>query len=131
KIDKCFKIHVSEEKLIEGQMIQLEDGSTAFFQQVTLQKESITFEDGQPVALEDGTMAFIHHTPKEGFDPSTLEAIQLEDGSTAFIHRPVPTTMGGSILAVQADEGLEELAGKKNDAFDLDTDTTLEDYTSK
>ncbi|KAM6454857.1 zinc finger protein 76 isoform 1-T1 [Liasis olivaceus] len=122
----------SEEKLIEGQVIELEDGSTAFFQQVTLQKESITFEDGQPVALEGGTMAFIHHTPKEGFDPNTLEAIQLEDGSTAFIHHPVSTTVGGTILAVQADVGLEELAvGKKVDAFDLDTGTTLKDYASK
>lgn len=37
----CFKIHVSEEKLIEGQMIELEDGSTAFFQQVTLQKGEV------------------------------------------------------------------------------------------
>uniref|UniRef100_A0A2D4IZV3 Transcription factor IIIA n=1 Tax=Micrurus lemniscatus lemniscatus TaxID=129467 RepID=A0A2D4IZV3_MICLE len=120
-----------EEKLVDGQMIELEDGSTAFFQQVTLQKESITFEDGQPVTLEDGTMAFIHHTPKEGFDPNTLEAIQLEDGSTAFIHRPVPTTMDGTILAMQADVGLEELAEKKDDSFDLNTDTTLKDYTSK
>ncbi|XP_013908046.1 PREDICTED: zinc finger protein 76 [Thamnophis sirtalis] len=121
-----------EEKLVDGQVIELEDGSTAFFQQVTLQKESITFEDGQPVTLEDGTMAFIHHTPKEGFDPNTLEAIQLEDGSTAFIHRPVPTTMDDTILAVEADVGLEELAvGKKDDAFDLDTGITLKDYTSK
>lgn len=68
----------------------------------------------------------------EGFDPNTLEAIQLEDGSTAFIHRPVPTTMDGTILAVQEDVGLEELAvGKKDDAFDLDTGTTLKDYASK
>ncbi|XP_062997599.1 zinc finger protein 76 isoform X2 [Elgaria multicarinata webbii] len=122
----------SEEKLIEGQVIELEDGSTAFVQQVTLQKGSITFEDGQPVALEDGTMAFIHHAPKEGYDPNTLEAIQLEDGSTAFIHRPLSMPMGSTILAVQADVGLEELAiGEKDETFDLDTISVLKDYASK
>uniref|UniRef100_A0A670JCW6 Transcription factor IIIA n=1 Tax=Podarcis muralis TaxID=64176 RepID=A0A670JCW6_PODMU len=120
------------EKLIEGQVIELEDGSTAFVQQVTLQKESITFEDGQPVALEDGTMAFIHHAPQEGYDPNTLEAIQLEDGSTAFIHRPVSLSVGSTTLTVQADVGLEELAvGEKDDSFELDSITALKDYASK
>ncbi|XP_061488311.1 zinc finger protein 76 [Rhineura floridana] len=121
-----------DEKLIEGQVIELEDGSTAFVQHVTLQKESITFEDGQPVALEDGTMAFIHHAPQEGYDPNTLEAIQLEDGSTAFIHRPVSMSMGSTILAVQTDVGLEELAvGEKEDSFELDTITALKDYAGE
>ncbi|XP_044300750.1 zinc finger protein 76 isoform X2 [Varanus komodoensis] len=119
----------SEEKLIEGQVIELEDGSTAFVQHVTLQKEAIMFEDGQPVALEDGTMAFIHHAPKEGYDPNTLETIQLEDGSTAFIHRPVSMPMGHTIMAVQTDVGLEELAiGEKDENFDLDTVSVLKDY---
>ncbi|KAJ6659842.1 hypothetical protein lerEdw1_018297 [Lerista edwardsae] len=123
---------VSEEKLIEGQVIELEDGSTAFIQQVTVQKEPIAFEDGQPISLEDGTMAFIHHTPKEGYDPNTLEPIQLEDGSTAFIHRPVPVPMGSTVLAVQADVGLEDLAAEeKDDAFDLETISALKDYASK
>uniref|UniRef100_A0A670JCV6 Uncharacterized protein n=1 Tax=Podarcis muralis TaxID=64176 RepID=A0A670JCV6_PODMU len=122
----------AREKLIEGQVIELEDGSTAFVQQVTLQKESITFEDGQPVALEDGTMAFIHHAPQEGYDPNTLEAIQLEDGSTAFIHRPVSLSVGSTTLTVQADVGLEELAvGEKDDSFELDSITALKDYASK
>ena len=81
------------EKLLEGQVIQLEDGTTAYIHQVTIQKgeapdppgggspkcphghklqrtgvallaESCSFEDGQPVQLEDGSMAYIHHTPK-------------------------------------------------------------------
>nr|XP_034977921.1 zinc finger protein 76 isoform X2 [Zootoca vivipara] len=120
------------EKLIEGQVIELEDGSRAFVQQVTLQKESITFEDGQPVALEDGTMAFIHHAPQEGYDPNTLEAIQLEDGSTAFIHRPVSLSVDSTTLTVQADVGLEELAvGEKDDSFELDSIAALKDYASK
>uniref|UniRef100_A0A8D2KZG7 Transcription factor IIIA n=1 Tax=Varanus komodoensis TaxID=61221 RepID=A0A8D2KZG7_VARKO len=119
----------TKEKLIEGQVIELEDGSTAFVQHVTLQKEAIMFEDGQPVALEDGTMAFIHHAPKEGYDPNTLETIQLEDGSTAFIHRPVSMPMGHTIMAVQTDVGLEELAiGEKDENFDLDTVSVLKDY---
>ncbi|XP_066479449.1 zinc finger protein 76 [Tiliqua scincoides] len=123
---------VSEEKLIEGQVIELEDGSTAFIQQVLVQKEPIIFEDGQPIALEDGTMAFIHHTPKEGYDPNTLEPIELEDGSTAFIHHPVPMSVGSTILSVQADVGLADLAAEeKDDAFDVETISALKDYASK
>ncbi|XP_054836010.1 zinc finger protein 76 isoform X5 [Eublepharis macularius] len=121
-----------EEKLIEGQLIELEDGSTAFIQQVTLPKESVTFEDGQPVALEDGTMAFIHHAPQEGYDPNTLEAIQLEDGSTAFIHHPVSLPTSSTILAVQADVQLEGLTvEEKNVAFDLEAITVLKEYASQ
>ncbi|XP_033008553.1 zinc finger protein 76 isoform X3 [Lacerta agilis] len=127
-----FQQNANKEKLIEGQVIELEDGSTAFVQQVTLQKESITFEDGQPVALEDGTMAFIHHAPQEGYDPNTLEAIQLEDGSTAFMHRPVSLSVSSTTLTVQADVGLEELAVReKDDSFELDSITALKDYASK
>uniref|UniRef100_A0A8D0B497 Transcription factor IIIA n=1 Tax=Salvator merianae TaxID=96440 RepID=A0A8D0B497_SALMN len=92
----------NKEKLIEGQVIELEDGSTAFVQQVTLQKE--------------------------GYDPNTLEAIQLEDGSTAFIHRPVCGSTDSTIVAVEADAGLEEMAVEEKD---LDTITTLKDYSSK
>nr|XP_056700799.1 zinc finger protein 76 [Euleptes europaea] len=123
---------VHEEKLIEGQMIELEDGSTAFIQQVTLPKESIMLEDSQPISLEDGTMAFIHHASKEGYDPNTLEVIQLEDGSTAFIHRPVSLPTSGTILAVQADVRLEGLAvEEKNVAFDLNTITVLKEYATQ
>ncbi|XP_042540217.1 zinc finger protein 76 isoform X3 [Dipodomys merriami] len=94
---------VKGEKLLEGQVIQLEDGTTAYIHQVTIQKESLSFEDGQPVQLEDGSVAYIHRTPKEGYDPSALEAVQLEDGSTAYIHHPVTVPSDSTILAVQTE----------------------------
>ncbi|NXE27503.1 ZNF76 protein, partial [Ardeotis kori] len=123
---------VSGEKLIEGQVIELEDGTTAYIHQVTVQKESVAFEDGQPVVLEDGSMAYIHNTAKESYDPSTFEAVQLEDGSTAYVHRPVIMPPGSTILEVQAEAGLEELAGEEEDAaFDVETINTLAQYASK
>ncbi|NXC39922.1 ZNF76 protein, partial [Penelope pileata] len=123
---------VKGEKLIEGQVIELEDGTTAYIHQVTVQKESVAFEDGQPVVLEDGSMAYIHSTPKESYDSSTFEAIQLEDGSTAYIHRPVIMPPGSTILEVQAETRLEELAGEEeDDAFDVETITALKQYASK
>ncbi|XP_049687674.1 zinc finger protein 76 isoform X2 [Accipiter gentilis] len=123
---------VKGEKLIEGQVIELEDGTTAYIHQVTVQKESVAFEDGQPVVLEDGSMAYIHNTAKESYDPSTFEAIQLEDGSTAYIHRPVIMPPGSTILEVQAETGLEELAGEEaDDAFDVETINALKQYASK
>ncbi|KFW01427.1 Zinc finger protein 76, partial [Fulmarus glacialis] len=123
---------VKGEKLIEGQVIELEDGTTAYIHQVTVQKDSVAFEDGQPVMLEDGSMAYIHNTAKEGYDPSTFEAVQLEDGSTAYIHRPVIMPPGSTILEVQAETGLEELAGEEeDDAFDAETINALKQYTSK
>lgn len=123
---------VKDEKLIEGQVIELEDGTTAYIHQVTVQKESVAFEDGQPVVLEDGSMAYIHSTAKECYDPNTFEAVQLEDGSTAYIHRPVIVPPGSTILEVQAETGLEELAGEEEDgAFDVETINALKQYTSK
>ncbi|XP_040472335.1 zinc finger protein 76 [Falco naumanni] len=123
---------VKGEKLIEGQVIELEDGTTAYIHQMTVQKESVAFEDGQPVMLEDGSMAYIHSTIKESYDPSTFETIQLEDGSTAYIHHPVIIAPGSTILEVQVETGLEELAGEeKGDAFDVKTVGALETYTSK
>ncbi|NXK53312.1 ZNF76 protein, partial [Chauna torquata] len=123
---------VSGEKLIEGQVIELEDGTTAYIHQVTVQKESVAFEDGQPIVLEDGSMAYIHSTPKESYDSSTFEAVQLEDGSTAYIHRPVIVPPGSTILEVQAETGLEELAGEEeDDAFDVETINALKQYASK
>uniref|UniRef100_A0A8B9PJ75 Transcription factor IIIA n=1 Tax=Apteryx owenii TaxID=8824 RepID=A0A8B9PJ75_APTOW len=188
----------SGEKLIEGQVIELEDGTTAYIHQVTVQKEgclkpalyawlcsfhpfiffstskpaksrlshpcslchgmcvfcftnhcarafhlvwdvtwhlgieSVAFEDGQPVVLEDGSMAYIHNTPKESYNSSTFEAVQLEDGSTAYVHRPVIVPPGSTILAVQAESGLEELAGEEeDDAFDAETINALKQYASK
>ncbi|XP_025912483.1 zinc finger protein 76 isoform X1 [Apteryx rowi] len=94
--------------------------------------ESVAFEDGQPVVLEDGSMAYIHNTPKESYNSSTFEAVQLEDGSTAYIHRPVIVPPGSTILAVQAESGLEELAGEEeDDAFDAETINALKQYASK
>ncbi|NXE81127.1 ZNF76 protein, partial [Cochlearius cochlearius] len=123
---------VKGEKLIEGQVIELEDGTTAYIHQVTVQKESVAFEDGQPVVLEDGSMAYIHSAAKESYDPSTFEAVQLEDGSTAYIHRPVIVPPGSTILEVQAETGLEELAGEgEDDAFDVETINALKQYASK
>ncbi|XP_017709092.1 PREDICTED: zinc finger protein 76 isoform X4 [Rhinopithecus bieti] len=122
---------VKGEKLLEGQVIQLEDGTTAYIHQVTVQKESLSFEDGQPVQLEDGSMAYIHRTPREGYDPSTLEAVQLEDGSTAYIHHPVAVPSESTILAVQTEVGLEDLAAEDDEGFNADTVVALEQYASK
>ncbi|NXW43856.1 ZNF76 protein, partial [Nyctiprogne leucopyga] len=123
---------VKGEKLIEGQVIELEDGTTAYIHQVMVQKESVAFEDGQQVVLEDGSTAYIHNTAKESYDPGTFEAVQLEDGSTAYIHRPVIIPPGSTILEVQAETGLEELAGEEeDDAFDVETMNALKQYASK
>nr|XP_030726862.1 zinc finger protein 76 isoform X8 [Globicephala melas] len=122
---------IKGEKLLEGQVIQLEDGTTAYIHQVTVQKEPLSFEDGQPVQLEDGSMAYIHRTPKEGYDPSALEAVQLEDGSTAYIHHPVAVPSDGTILAVQTEVGLEDLATEDDEGFSADTVVALEQYASK
>ncbi|XP_064894562.1 zinc finger protein 76 isoform X9 [Columba livia] len=114
---------------MEGQVIELEDGTTAYIHQVTVQKESVAFEDGQPVVLEDGSMAYIHSTVKESYEPSTFETIQLEDGSTAYIRRPVLVPPGSAVLEVQAETGLE-LAGEEEDnAFDVET--ALKQYAGK
>ncbi|XP_047275257.1 zinc finger protein 76 isoform X3 [Homo sapiens] len=122
---------VKGEKLLEGQVIQLEDGTTAYIHQVTVQKEALSFEDGQPVQLEDGSMAYIHRTPREGYDPSTLEAVQLEDGSTAYIHHPVAVPSESTILAVQTEVGLEDLAAEDDEGFSADAVVALEQYASK
>ncbi|KAM5263575.1 zinc finger protein 76 isoform 4-T4 [Ctenodactylus gundi] len=122
---------VKGEKLLEGQVIQLEDGTTAYIHQVTVQKEPLSFEDGQPVQLEDGSVAYIHRTPKEGCDPSALEAVQLEDGSTAYIHHPVVVPSEGTVLAVQTEVGLEGLAAEDEEGFSADTVVALEQYASK
>lgn len=69
--------------------------------------------------------------PAEGFDPSTLEAVQLEDGSTAYIHHPVAVPADSAILAVQTEVGLEELAAEDEEGFTADTVVALEQYASK
>ncbi|NXX28181.1 ZNF76 protein, partial [Nicator chloris] len=123
---------VPGEKLIEGQVVELEDGTTAYIHQVTVQKEAVAFEDGQPVVLEDGSMAFIHSTAKESCEPGTFQAVQLEDGSTAYIHRPVIVAPGSTTLEVQTETGLKELAGEEeDDGFDVDTINALQQYGKK
>ncbi|NXS78027.1 ZNF76 protein, partial [Erpornis zantholeuca] len=120
------------EKLIEGQVIELEDGTTAYIHQVTVQKEAVAFEDGQPVVLEDGSMAFIHSTAKDSYEPGTFQAVQLEDGSTAYIHHPVIVAPGSTILEVQTEAGLEDMAGEEeDDGFDVDTISALQQYGRK
>ncbi|KAJ7418218.1 Zinc finger protein 76 [Pitangus sulphuratus] len=107
------------EKLIERQVIELEDGTTAYIHQVTVQKESVALEDGQPVS-----------TAKGGFDPGTFQALQVEDGSTAYVHHPVIVAPGSTLLEVQTETGLEELAREEeDDAFDVETMNALQQYS--
>ncbi|NWR34246.1 ZNF76 protein, partial [Tachuris rubrigastra] len=121
---------VSGEKLIEGQVIELEDGTTAYIHQVIVQKESVALEDDQPVVLEDGSMAYIHSTAKGGYNPGTFQAIQVEDGSTAYIHHSVIVAPGSTFLEVQTETGLKELVGEEeDDAFDVETVNALQQYS--
>lgn len=69
--------------------------------------------------------------PAEGYDPSALEAVQLEDGSTAYIHHPMAVPSDGTILAVQTEVGLEDLAAEEDEGFSADTVVALEQYASK
>ncbi|NWZ86457.1 ZNF76 protein, partial [Poecile atricapillus] len=130
--DGWHVLTVPGEKLIEGQVIELEDGTTAYIHQVTVQKEAVAFEDGQPVVLEDGSTAFIHSTAKESYEPGTFQAVQLEDGSTAYIHHPVIVAPGSTILEVQTETGLKKLPGdEEDDGFDVDTINALQEYGRK
>ncbi|XP_010145103.1 PREDICTED: zinc finger protein 76, partial [Eurypyga helias] len=93
---------------------------------------SDAFGEGQPVVLDDGSMAYLHSAAKESYDPSTFEAVQLEDGSTAYIHHPLTVPPGSTILEVQAETGLAELAGEEEeDALDVETMNALKQYASK
>lgn len=69
--------------------------------------------------------------PVEGYDPSALEAVQLEDGSTAYIHHPVSEPSDSTILAVQTEVGLEDLAAEDEEGFSADTVVALEQYANK
>lgn len=69
--------------------------------------------------------------PIEGYDPNALEAVQLEDGSTAYIHHPVAVPSDSTILAVQTEVGLEDLAAEDDEGFSTDTVVALEQYASK
>ncbi|KAM4625508.1 zinc finger protein 76 isoform 2-T3 [Polymixia lowei] len=94
--------------------------------------EPLPFEDGQAVQLEDGTTVYIHHTLKDGYDPSVVETVQLEDGSTAYIHYPQTLhSTSGTILTLQPGGGAEELAAEDAALVEADTIATLEHYTVK
>lgn len=95
--------------MLEGQVIQLEDGTTAYIHQVTVQKGEST---ARYPCLMEGGQAF----PTEGLLPGTKlqrkagialiteplsfedgQPVQLEDGSMAYIHR---TPKGGVIVII-------------------------------
>nr|KAF6439555.1 zinc finger protein 143 [Molossus molossus] len=138
-------VTVADGKLIDGQVIQLEDGSAAYVQHVPIPKsknmgskckhcsragDSLRLEDGQAVQLEDGTTAFIHHTSKDSYDQSALQAVQLEDGTTAYIHHAVQVPQSDTILAIQADGTVAGL--HTGDAtIDPETISALEQYAAK
>ncbi|NXM09026.1 ZNF76 protein, partial [Tyrannus savana] len=65
-----------------------------------------------------------------GFDPGTFQALQVEDGSTAYVHHPVIVAPGSTLLEVQTETGLEELAREEeDDAFDVETMNALQQYS--
>ncbi|XP_062860802.1 zinc finger protein 143 isoform X2 [Trichomycterus rosablanca] len=113
---------------MEGQVIQLEDGSAAYVQHLPMTKsagEGLRLEDGQTVQLEDGTTAYIH-APKEMYDQTGIQAVQLDDGTTAYIqHMPQSNT----ILAIQADGTVADLQAEGT--IDPDTISVLEQYSTK
>ncbi|XP_043763191.1 zinc finger protein 76 isoform X7 [Cervus elaphus] len=133
------------DKLLEGQVIQLEDGTTAYIHQVAVQKGWTTRAAGrwqhglhtphtqrsQPRLLPLCSIWANRMFPAEGYDPSALEAVQLEDGSTAYIHHPMAVPSDGTILAVQTEVGLEDLAAEEDEGFSADTVVALEQYASK
>ncbi|XP_023480568.1 zinc finger protein 76 isoform X3 [Equus asinus] len=112
------------------QTVTLSDGTTAYVQQAVKGEKLL---EGQVIQLEDGTTAYIHQVTvqKEGYDPNALEAVQLEDGSTAYIHHPVAVPSDSTILAVQTEVGLEDLAAEDDEGFSTDTVVALEQYASK
>ncbi|NXG72919.1 ZNF76 protein, partial [Baryphthengus martii] len=66
------------------------------------------------------------------FERSTFEAVRLGDGSTAYIQHPVIVPPGSTVLEVQAETGLEQLAGEEEeDAFDVETTAALKWCTGK
>lgn len=92
----------------------------------------ITFKPGSPPYLLPLCGPGANHMfPTEGYDPSALEAVQLEDGSTAYIHHPVAVPPDSTILAVQTEVGLEDLAAEDDEGFSADTVVALEQYASK
>uniref|UniRef100_A0A671LV92 Zinc finger protein 143-like n=1 Tax=Sinocyclocheilus anshuiensis TaxID=1608454 RepID=A0A671LV92_9TELE len=121
-------INLTENKIMEGQVIQLEDGSAAYIQHLPMSKTGgggLRLEDGQAVQLEDGTTAYIH-APKETYDQGGLQAVQLEDGTTAYIQHMPPSN---TILAIQADGTVADL--QTEGTIDAETISVLEQYSAK
>ncbi|XP_047650351.1 zinc finger protein 76 isoform X11 [Phacochoerus africanus] len=137
----------------DGQAVQLEDGSMAYIHRtprgqddedgpheelVSSQSElrrDLILRKGSPskrASQSDPPSAWTDCVfPAEGCDPSALEAVQLEDGSTAYIHHPVAMPTDSTILAVQTEVGLEDLAAEDDEGFSADTVVALEQYASK
>lgn len=68
----------------------------------------------------------------DSYEPGTFQAVQLEDGSTAYIHHPVIVAPGSTVLEVQTESGLEELAKEEEEySFDVDTINALQQYGRK
>lgn len=125
------KPFATEPPLLDGQVIQLVEGSAAYVQHLSVPKtggDSLQLEDGQAVQLEDGTTAYIH-TPKESYDQSGLQEVQLEDGSTAYIQHTVHMPQSNTILAIQADGTVADLQAEGT--IDPETISVLEQYTAK
>uniref|UniRef100_A0AAV2L3H7 C2H2-type domain-containing protein n=1 Tax=Knipowitschia caucasica TaxID=637954 RepID=A0AAV2L3H7_KNICA len=120
----------SEPQIMDGQVIQVEVGSAAYVQHLSVPKggDGLQLEDGQAVQLEDGTTAYIH-TPKESYEPSGLQEVQLEDGSTAYIQHTLHMNQNNTILAIQADGTVSDLQAEG--AIDPETISVLEQYTTK
>ncbi|KAJ8777576.1 hypothetical protein J1605_014229 [Eschrichtius robustus] len=89
--------------------------------------------DGQVIQLEDGSAAYVQHVPipkSNSYDQSALQAVQLEDGTTAYIHHAVQVPQSDTILAIQADGTVAGL--HTGDAtIDPDTISALEQYAAK
>uniref|UniRef100_A0A674DMA0 Uncharacterized protein n=1 Tax=Salmo trutta TaxID=8032 RepID=A0A674DMA0_SALTR len=106
-----IKQAIKDGNLLESDTIQLEDGTTAYIHQVTVQQKGIlTSNLGQ---IQKG-ISNIH------------KPMQLDDGSAAYIHHPLGLQVGSTILTLQPGGALAELAA--DDTVDVDTITTLENY---
>lgn len=51
------------------------------------------FVDGQAVQLEDGSTAYIYRKLKADMNQQYVQTIDLDDGTTAYIHQPTPSAV--------------------------------------
>lgn len=125
------------EKLLEGQVIQLEDGTTAYIHQVTIQKGEVPQHtpcaggSGSPHKRVRG-----HELQRrtglalltESFSFEDGQPVQLEDGSMAYIHH---TPKGGPMGVMAGGEGRDRPGrglGVSTSTLPLPGDTTLLAY---